>query len=308
MTASVNLSVVVALISGENDDLHRCLSALASQTFSGALEILVPYDPPCEHVLSLSDEFPDAQFIAVEHLDTVAARAGASREHHDSLRTVGIRAASGDAIALTEDHAIAGENWCEKMLALLSRNPSVAAIGGAVECRSNRLLNQAVYLSDFGRYQNPLKEGSSPFVSDSNVIYSAKALHAISDVWADDYHETLVHDALTEREGEIWLTPQTIVHQERSHLSWGMALKERFVWARSYAGTRVRVLTSARRLIMIALSYSLPPLMTWRILRGLMQRKRLTLRHLLVLPLVLILQTAWGIGEFVGYLTGKEKQ
>ena len=306
MTGTIDLSIVIALISGKTDDLERCLESLASQTFDGNFEIIVPYDPPCANVCCLHERFPSVRFHAADHLDTATARQGAAREHHDSLRTIGIRAAMGRVIALTEDHAVAMDGWCQQMVDLLDQQKEVVAIGGSVDCRSRNILRHAVYLCDFGRYQNPLREGSSEYVSDSNVFYETEALRSIEYTWRNDYHETLVHDALAAGPGEIWLTPRTTVFQERTHLTIRMALQERFVWARSYAGTRVNVMSAQRRLIMIVLSFLLPPLMTLRIYKGLMERDRLSLRTLALLPLILLLQTFWGLGEFTGYVTGRE--
>ncbi len=306
MTKGIDLSIVVALISGNTSDLDRCLRSLVTQTFEGSLEIIVPYDPPCAHVCSLQEDYPTVRFHAADHLNTALARQGAAREHHDALRTIGIRAAKGTIVALTEDHAVALEGWCRQMVSLLEENEAVAAVGGAVDCRAKRCLQQAVYLCDFGRYQNPLREGVAEFVSDSNVFYRASALRSVEDAWRDDYHETLVHDALTAGPCEIWLTPRTTVLQERTQLTMGMACRERFVWARSYAGTRVSVMNTQRRLIMIVLSFLLPFLMTLRLYKGLMERDRLSVRTITLLPLILLLQTFWGLGEFVGYVTGRE--
>ncbi|NNE44884.1 MAG: glycosyltransferase, partial [Gemmatimonadetes bacterium] len=262
------LSVVVGLISGKRDDLQRCLQALASQKDAPSFDVIVPYDPPCADVATLAAEFPDVQFIEAAHLDTAAARAGAGREHHDSLRTIGLKAGTGRIIGLTEDHATASETWCGDMVRLLDGNPKAAAIGGAVECGVDTVLNWAVYYCDFGRYQNPLPEGCAYYVSDSNVAYRREALESVRDQWEDDYHETVVHGALVERGHEIWLTPHSQVWQKRVGLTLGWALRERYVWARSYAGTRVRDTPLPKRLVFAAGTAILPFLLTLRLAGG----------------------------------------
>jgi hypothetical protein len=304
---SPELSVVVGLISGRREDLARCLAALANQEDPPTLEVIVPWDPPCADVATLAEDHPDVRFIEAAELDTAAARAGGSREHHDTLRTIGLAAARGRVVALTEDHAVASPTWCRDMLALVDEKPELAAIGGAVECKSDRLLNWAVYWCDFGRYQNPLPEGPARYVSDSNVAYRREALEAIRDVWAGDYHETLVHDALVARGHEIWLTPRSQVWQQRSGLTLRVALQERFVWARSYAGTRVRAVSFPKRAVFGALAFALPLLLTWRLVSGVRSRaldgatKRC---FAAALPWILLLNSFWALGEFVGYLTG----
>ena len=297
------LSVVVALIAGRRDDLERCLAALQAQREPPATEVLVPWDEPCAEVTTLAERFPDVRFLRAEGLDTAAARAGAGREHHDTLRTLGLRAARAPIVALTEDHAVVSETWCADMVRLLEERPRVAAIGGAVECGGSTLLQRAVYYCDFGRYQNPLPEGPAPYVSDSNVAYRRAALDDVADAWRDDYHETIVHWALVARGHELWLTPRSVVWQRRSGLTLRGALAERVVWGRSFAGTRARGISTGARLVYAAFAFVLPLLLTFRLLRGVLRRRRGVGAFLACLPLVLLLQCAWAWGELVGYVT-----
>jgi hypothetical protein len=301
MNASPSLSVVVGLISGRPDDLRRCLGALARQTVAPA-EVLVPYDDACAAVTALQAEFPHVRFIRAEGLDTTAARAGASREHHDTLRTIGLRAARSDFIALTEDHAHAAPNWCAGMVDALLHDPDAAAVGGAVECDSPSALNWAVWFCDFGRYQNPLPDGPAVFVSDSNVTYRRSALDRVRDAWQGDYHETAVHEAMVAAGLTLRTTSAVVVWQARTGLRWSTALVERFVWARSFAGTRAK-LAPSRRWVLAALSPLLPAVMTWRVVQITRVRGRHTSRLVGVLPHVVVLQSAWAVGELVGYLT-----
>src|SRR5262249_11457512 len=155
----------VALISGKTADLERCLDALQSQREAPPFEVLVPWDEPCRDVLSLEPRFPSVKFLPLSGVDTRAARAGASREHHDALRTLGLRGARGAIVILTEDHAHADASWCAGLIRALDTHPQAGCVGGAVEHGGASLLSFAVYLCDFGRYMNPLPEGPAWFVS-----------------------------------------------------------------------------------------------------------------------------------------------
>ncbi len=259
------LSVVVALISGRTNDLASCLQSLHEQHDPPSHEIVVPYDDPCRDVTRLAERFPRVRFVHAEGLDSAMARAGASREHHDTLRTIGLRAARGRYVALTEDHATLDPTWCRELVALLDEHPELAALGGAVECGSSRLLNRAVYYCDFGRYQNPLPEGPAEFVSDSSVVYRREALEAIRHEWDGNYREHTVHQALVGRGLQIWLTPRVAAWQTRGELSLGEALRERYVWGRSFAGIRVAGAPVSRRLIYAGLTPALPLVLTYRL-------------------------------------------
>lgn len=303
MNPATSMSVVVGLISGRKAHVERCLRALHEQTARLPLEIVVPYDEPCADVASLGDAFPAVRFIRAEGLDTAKARAGAGREHHDTLRTIGIRAATGDVIALIEDHGYVAAQWCEEMVAALNRHPDAAAIGGAVECDSAKLLNWAVYFCDFGRYQNPLPEGPAEFVSDGNVAYRRAALETVADSWRMDYHETVVHWAMAAAGLELRTTPRVVVWQARTGLQFGAALRERYVWARSFAGTRTRVAGGVKRWVWAAASPILPVVMTWRLASTAFRRGAHRAQFLKALPLIVLLHTVWAFGEFVGYVT-----
>jgi hypothetical protein len=302
--ATPDLSVVVALISGRRADLERCLESLRGQVGVAPFETLVPYDPPCADVVTLAAKFPDVKFIPWKGPDTRAARAGASREHHDALRTLGLREANGRIVILIEDHARAAPNFCAALVAALDAHPLAGCVGGAVEFGGGGLLAFAVYLCDFGRYGGPLPDGPARFVSDSCVAYRKLALVAVAQAWRDDYHEMIVHDAMRWRGLECRLTPGVAVTQDRRGLSLGAALRERRVWGRSYAGSRVARAGALRRLAFAAGTPFLPFLLTWRRVREAFKRGQSVGRTLFALPLLLLLNEAWSLGELIGYVSG----
>jgi hypothetical protein len=299
------VSIVVGLISGRPADLDRCLAALRGQRNVPPLEILVPFDEPCREVAALGARYPEVQFVLLEGVDTRRAREGGSREHHDLLRTLGIRRARGRFIVLTEDHAYAHPDWCASLLDVLGRRAEAAGAGGAIEWEAGTNLSYAVYLCDFGRYQNPLPEGPARFVSDSNVCYRRDALEAIAGQWTGPYQEAVVHGALTASGRQIWLTPHAVVWQGRSGLTWREALRERFVWGESFAAVRIADAPAVRRAILAVLTPALPFVLTWRLLAGARRRRRDLARVRRVLPHLFALSAAWSLGEFAGYVLGQ---
>jgi hypothetical protein len=302
VTAKPSLSVVVALISGDEQDLRGCLTALAAQTRTIG-EIIVPYDDPCAGVTRLQAEFPAVHFIRAVGLDTTQARQGGSREHHDLLRTVGLRRAAGDIVLLTEDHAHAAPTWAAEMADALERHPGAAAVGGAVECDSASDVNRAVWFCDFGRYQGPLPEGPAPFVSDSNVAYRATALASVSDVWREAYREPVVHGAMQAAGLTLCTAPRALVWQARRPLGMVEALRERVVWGRSFASARSRHAGSGRWALAV-LSPLLPLVLTWRLAVVTFRRGSRRAQFVRCAPLILLLNLAWSLGELTGYVTG----
>jgi hypothetical protein len=299
------LSVVVAIVSDTTERrptaraLAACLDAFSKQVDAPPLEIIVPHHGDVEGLDGLRRRFPDVNFLPVN--DRRAPRAG--REHHDVLRARGLSAARGAVIGLVEDHARPDEHWCANVVAA-HRKP-YAAIGGAIENGIDRPLNWAVYYCDFGRYQRPLPAGESPFASDANITYKRSALEAIRPTWERSFREVVVNGALASRGEKVGLQPDIVVYQNRAGLRLRAAVRELFIWGRSYAATRTALLSRPWRLAYALLSPVLPVILLVRMTRTAGTRRRRFGKFLGALPLIVILLTAWSTGEGVGYLTGR---
>lgn len=301
---SPELSIVVAIIEGGQEAIKTCLEALTEGTKTFSLECIVPFDARLDAIDELKAKFPWVNFIDARDYVNAEEFGQTSREHHDILRAIGLREATAPIVALVEDHGTPTPGWCSALMEA-HRSSDAAAIGGAVENGVNRFLNWAVYYCDFGRYQNPVPEGAVEFLSDSNVSYKRDALWSVKHLWFDAFHETSVNWELRRRGAILNLNPKMVVHQTRSNLRFGYALRERYVWGRSFAGTRSLEISFLKRIIYLAFSFLLPFLLTTRIvLQGLKKRRHLR-ELLLALPLILLLETFWASGEFVGYLTGR---
>jgi hypothetical protein len=300
----IELSVVIGLVSGAATHLRTCLTSLEAQRIQG-MEIIVPYDPPCADVAQLAADFPQVEFVYASELDTEAARAGHSREHHGTLRTIGMRRARGRIIALIEDVGRADAGWCQGLIDGFDRHQEAGAIGGQMACGSRRLLNRAVCMSDFWRYQPTLDESRSTFASDANIAYLREALQSIPGALEGSLHETVVNEALMKSGRGIWLTPEVTVYQERGDLTLSAVLRERFVWGRSFGGMRVKDLSLKKRMPYAIGTPLLPLLLAWRTMKLAKQRGNLRSQFLPSLPILLPLFTVWALGEMVGYLTAK---
>lgn len=283
--------------------MNRCLTALEPGVRKHAAECIVPYDNRLEGVAELAARFPWAKFVDAQAAVDAGQFGDFSREHHDILRAIGLNQANGRIVALLEDHAAPSPGWCDAVLDA-HRGPE-AAIGGAVENGVDRLLNWAVYLCDFGRYQNPVPAGPAEFLSDSNVSYKRAALAEVAEQWRDAFHETAVNWELRRRGKFLRLDPQMVVHQARHGLRLWPALRERYVWGRSFAGTRAKEMSVARRALFVGLSFLLPAVLTGRIVRQALVKRRHLNRVALALPLVGLLETIWSFGELAGYATGR---
>jgi hypothetical protein len=297
------LSVVVALIAGGQDATRTCLTALERSARRHRVECIVPYDARLDGVPELAERFPWVDFIDARAQVDATRFGNTSREHHDLLRAIGLRLARGAVVGLLEDHGTPCADWCSAVLE--AHQGPAAAVGGALENGVDRLLNWAVYYCDFGRYQNPLPAGTAEFVSDSNVAYKRAALDGIREVWSEAFHETSVKWALRARGELLQLDPRMVVYQTRRGLRLLPALRERFVWGRSFAATRFAHASVGRRLLFVVATCFLPVVLSWRIASRALRTHRHLSRLLLALPLIGLLEIVWSIGEFVGYSTGR---
>jgi hypothetical protein len=305
------LSVVVAIVSdttGRPDTRHLepCLAALMRQRGAPAMEIIVPHLPGMAGIAALVEEYANVRFVQAQGLRTYTGRSG-SREHHDELRARGLALACGSVIALIEDHGIPAPDWGACIHANLSDatlRPPFAAVGGAIENGVDRPLNWAVYFCDFLRYRNPLQAGESAFASDANIAYRRAALESIRPVWQEKFYEPAVNEALRSRGEIVALAPDIVLYQHRQGLRFGPALKERFVWGRSYAAARGEG-APPRRVLWAAFSPVLPALLLARMTAMAWKKRRTLAPFLKVLPLTSMLLISWALGELAGYVTGQ---
>jgi hypothetical protein len=266
------------------------------------LEILVPHHPFVEGIAEMRARYPQVRFVEMRDLRTYTGLPG-SREHHDELRARGLGLARAPIVALTEDHGVPAAGWAACFLE--AHREAVAGVGGAIENAIDRPLNWAVFFCDFLRYQNPLPRGPVDAVSDANVAYKRSAMEAIRPVWQEVFHETSVNRALMARGGKLTFAPGAVLYQRRRGLTLRGALRERYVWGRSYGATRARLAGPARRLFWSVFAFGIPILILARMTVSVCRKRRTALPFLKALPLTAALVVGWSCGELAGYWTGR---
>ena len=301
----VLLSVVVTIVSGVVR-LRRCLNHLLPQTRGSAIEVLVPYDSTVAGLEQLRQEFPQVVFPDMGAVRT-DARPGTQAVIHeifDRRTAKGLKLARGKVVAMLHDYGIPDPDWCQQILEA-HRLPH-GVVGGAVEHVGNGGRSWAVHFLDFGRYQLPLREGPSNYVTDMNVSYKRAALEAVGALWAERYKEATVNWALSKRGVVLWLRPQMVVRQDWDRPSFAQLLIERYSWGRLFGGIRTRELSWLARLGYIIGSPGIPAVLLGRMLRKVWSGRRHRAVFLRSLPQSVALTLVWCLGEWMGYLTGGE--
>jgi hypothetical protein len=298
---------VVAMVSdttesADTSHLGPCLDALLAQAGAPTMEIIVPYHAGVRGVEEVERKYSRVRFLEVTDLKTFSGRKN-SREHHDELRARGLAVAQGTLVALIEDCGIAAKDWVARMAE--AHQQPMGGAGGAMENGIDRPLNWAVYYCDFLRYQQPLAAGDAWAISDANCCYKRAALGGIGSVWREVFHESSINDGLRAKGDKVVLAPAAVVSQHRLGLTLGSALKERYVWGRSYAASRSKLATTGKRLFWGAFSPALPLLMLTRMSLMAWKKRRTWGAFVKAFPLTAMLIVSWSWGEFIGYVTGR---
>lgn len=288
-TLEKSVTVVVIAICGL-PQLGRTLDALRRQMDAPPFDIVVAADPRLGNLRALQQRFPTVAFVSEP-----------GRLTPIELSTLGLAAATGARILLTEDSCLPDRRWVQELATTKWRGRG--AVGGVIEPGvSASAAMWAFYYVDFFRYMRPATAGPTPTLSVCNVAYHRSYLEAITDVWKDGFHETEVHDALRKRFGPLHLCPTAEVRVTRN-VRFGDAVYERYAFGRLFGATRVAHASGRRRLFYTALSPALPALLLTRMTTNAVKRPTIRLPFLKALPSIVTMVAAWSWGEWLGYLT-----
>lgn len=285
-----SVSVVVAS-NRDKELLHACLGSLLGQCQRLGAELVVARAGTPAEVSALAQTYPSVRFV------TAAVDASIPR-----LRAMGMTRASGDVVALTEDHCIADENWVEELT--LSANGDADVVGGGMDnARRSRAVDWAAYFAEYGFFspERPERTGATPLLTGANVAYKR---HIVADVigWAQDGEwENVAHTRLVARGSTLRFARTAAIWQNQTY-SVAAFCRDRYEHGRDYARKRLIEDPGASRWLLLTASPLLPPILTWRVARASAHGRWGT--FLRALPATVIFLTAWSIGEAVGYWRG----
>lgn len=291
-TGAPAMSVVIAAVN-EMDLLRNCLRALLSQPRSKEIQIIV-VDRLAEPggAAELGREFPGVLVVPGSGLTI------------PQMRAKGFREARAPLIAVLEDHTDVVETWLESMLR--GHETEAAVVGGSVTNGCFSAVDWAAFFTEYNEHMTPMPAGPVPSLPGNNSSYKRSAVEALGDLFYRGLWETFLHAALAEggfrfrceRGAEvIHAKPFSFAHF--THQRWHLA--------RSYAGMRIRGLPWSRRIVYIAGSPLLLPLLTVRVVRRIASRPGYGYWGGLArcFPLLLFFLSVWTAAEFVGYAFGE---
>jgi glycosyltransferase involved in cell wall biosynthesis len=280
------LTVIVPSVNGA-DDLLPCLDALALQRDDAVLEVIV--------VDRLGAQLRDAVRRGYSWVRIVEAPAGATIP---AMRMMGFDAATGDFVAVIEDHVQVPQGWAAALLATQHEGPAVVG-GGVYNTATDHTVDWAAFLCEYSHCIPPLAAGPAEWLTGNNVIYPRKLLQGYRNELSPEKWENYLHD-LMRRDGIPLMCHPEIVVAHKKHYTIREYTTQRYYYARSYAGARVAGASFARRLAFGAASFALPPLLYYRVVSRVVSKHRHRAELVRSLPLLALFVTSWAAGEIVG--------
>jgi hypothetical protein len=257
-----------------------------------SVQVVVASNLPADQLASIAQRWSNVHFVSEPGADVFR------------LRTVGVQAATGEVIAMTEDHVTFSPQWLNSIRQGIQEHPIV---GGPIENGLSGIWDWALFACEYITFLPAPSEasdgGATPagVLSGVNIAYRRKVLESCSDVWRRYFRENEVHDALGEKGYTLHRLPEAIVS---SHLEMTLvgAMDHLFTGAKHYGRYRKGWETGPRRRLLLLTVLLVPAVLLWRILRAVLSRRPQRLGTIILgLPMILCLIAAWSCGEAIGY-------
>ena len=271
--------------------LRDCVESFKRQGTPVELEIVVAACPGADSADEASRPDPGVRVLQFSE-----------RRSIPELRAAGLGAARGRIVAMSQDRCVAGDGWLAAVIE--THRAADVAIGGAVERTATApTVDWAVYFCEYGRYMLPFAPGPSDDLPGPNVTYKREALVEFEDLLRAGTWEPFWHRRLKERGLSMRRDPRLIVYH-RKHFTFSGFVRERYHYARSFAGQRFARRAWVRRWLFAAGTPLLPVLVLVRMTRQIVQKGRHRREFLRAVPFIVVFTIAWAIGESVGYVFG----
>jgi hypothetical protein len=287
------LSIVIAATQPW-PEVRDSLDAVHAQAAELGAEIIVAYRDP----RGMPDE--PSRYPTVRWLSAPGASAF-------QLRAAGLTAATGDIVAVTEDHCRVARDWCVRTLQAHREYPDAAVVGGAVENgATEHLVDWANFFIANGGFMRPIPTGPRPDVGgQANMSYKRWALpteHPPRGMVEAAYKQQL------RARGATFVLDDRIVVEHVQSLGVAGSCRIHFDDGRCSAGFRRDEIARREWLFQVVRGVALP-------LRVVIDSARIAVRiavrkpahrrrALLAAPFVALLLCFHAAGELIGYVAG----
>jgi hypothetical protein len=285
------LSVVVPSVNGWRD-LRGCLAALDRERADLALEVLVP--ERCGQMVrnAVLECYPWVRLLPVP--------AGKSIPQ---MRALAFANARAPTVAVIEDHVLVPAGWARQMA--MARTNGIRVVGGGiVNAATEHTVDWAAFLCEYSHMIAPQTPGPAEWLTGNNIAYERALLEEYRNIAEAGGWEDVLHEAFRRGGILLWCRPDIVAYHQK-HYTIAEYTSQRFLYARAYAGARVRKMSLGRRLGYGLLALALPPLLYARIVARTWRTGAHRAELARSLPLLVLFVAAWGLGEAAGGWLGE---
>lgn len=270
-----------------------CLDALHPQAVAEGVELLVLDGDGRGVPDSARLDYPQVTHLTVPGASVL------------QMRAVGMAKSRGSVVAVTEDHCRVAPDWCRRIIEAHREYPDAAVIGGVVENgigSSKRIVDWASFFIVNGPSMPPVKNGAHPAVAgQASVSYKARVVPR--DIPPLGRMEWMLNHDLRRR-GETLVSDDRIRVDHEQSFTWREACAIHFHDSRSIAGFRLGRASTIERLVRLAATVAMPPLLFLRTVLPILIKRRRRGWLLLSLPVLGVLVHCRAAGALVGFLRG----
>jgi hypothetical protein len=265
---------------------------LKDQTRKLAAEVIVVAAGAEAYASGLAAKYPWARVIHSAHVSKVPA-----------LRGLGVDAASGDLVAVIEEHCSAKDDWLHHAL-LAHAAGNYGAVGGpVVDFNYPRLRDWVVYFLEYNGSLPPVPKGETTDLNDANIVYRRQLLIEHRHLLDDGYWPMTLHATLLAKGVKLLSAPDMVVYH-RGPFNFGYYLHQRFLFSRAFAGVRAQSESAVRRLAYIVGAPLVFVMLLARISSRVLKKGRRRVQFVRTLPLLVPALAVMVAGEWVGCVIG----
>jgi glycosyltransferase involved in cell wall biosynthesis len=282
------VSVIVAAYNSA-DFLKRCLDSLENQTFRD-FEIIVINSSPEHRTAEVVSKFPFVRFF--QSPDRLLPHAA---------RNAGMKMARGSLFAFTDADCEADPHWLAELVAAHSAGHEIVA--GSIDSHALSWVSQAIYLLKYSPYLRGKPAGPIGLAATGSLLVSQKVWKLAGPFDGSIFAGDALLSWKARRAGfPPWFEPKAIVVDQDEKYRRGF-FPERFRRGREFGEVRASFEKWGPALRLCR--FLATPLALLAALRAIANECHSGNRladFVTALPLLLMSQTAWCLGEATGYV------
>jgi glycosyltransferase involved in cell wall biosynthesis len=288
-----NPTVSVVIASGAGGEfLFRCLDSLREQASTQGAEVIVVDRCGGETWSRLQRDYPFVTALKAD-LD--------HRASVPELRQAGARRASGEIIAVIEEHCVAPPHWLQTIRSSF-QDGDVAIGGPMLPCEYGRVRDWCVYFCEYHNYMPPWPDGERYSLGGANIAYRRDALLRHDDLLAQGYWEVVLHPKLYQ-DGRFHSVPEMGAYHT-GPFDYRYYLGQRYLLSRAWAGAQRERISIGKRLVYLVAAPALPFVFLTRIAQRVFKSGFHLGRFVQAVPLLVPVMVVYVWGEWLGYLRG----